>query len=55
MNWYFIILCLLYSFSLGIVMSKHGCSKEGKYNFFSSLIGLAIQLFLIVNAIRIGF
>ncbi len=55
MNWYFIILCILYSLGLGIIMARHGSPKDGNYNIFTALISVSIQLFLVVNAIRIGF
>lgn len=36
-------------------MARHGSPKDENYNIFTALISVSIQLFLVVNAIRIGF
>ena len=42
MNTPIIILLVLQVLSVGINMAKHGEPKTGKYNFFTSLISMAI-------------
>lgn len=54
MNFYFMALITLYTLSLGIVLAKHG-QQQGKYNFFVSLIAVLFEIFLVYNAIRVGF
>ena len=39
-----IIVIILFAMSLTINLVKHGEPKEGKYNFFSALIGIGIYL-----------
>lgn len=55
MNYYFMIICFLYVLSLGLHLGKHGQPREDKYNFWVSLFALALNLFLVVNAIKVGF
>ena len=55
MNWYFITICILYALSLGVTLAQHGKPKEGKQNFWLSLFTIILQLFLIINAIKVGF
>ena len=44
MNGAQITVLILYALSDGIALAMHGKPKEGKYNFFSSLIGSAIMM-----------
>jgi hypothetical protein len=43
-----IILCALYTLSLGIHLAKHGEPKNDKYNFFGSFITVAIIIGLLL-------
>lgn len=54
MNGYFLTLIILYTLNLGFTLANHG-EEKGKYNFFSTLISALIEMFLIYNAIRVGF
>ncbi len=47
-NWAIVYLCIL-CLSLGIHMAKHG-EPQGKYNFFTAFISLAIEVFVLYKA-----
>lgn len=55
MNWYFITICVVFVLSLGIELGQHGKPKEGNHSFWIALISVAIELWLIIKAIRVGF
>lgn len=56
MNGWFLTLILMGVLNIGIVMAKHGESKENeKYNFFITLFGVLVQIGLIYMAIQTGF
>ena len=55
MNYYFIVLLVLRFMNLGIVLSKHGEPKDGKYSFWIALISLSIDVLLVYFAIKTGF
>lgn len=55
MNVYFIIILIMEILGLGMHLAKDGEPKEGEYNFFVSLIAVALNMFLIVMAIKTGF
>ena len=55
MNYYFIILLILYAMNLGIVLSRNGQPREDKYSFFISLISSSIDIGLTYLAIKTGF
>lgn len=42
-----IILLILYVLSIGVSLAKHGEPKIGQYNFWTALIGAAIELELL--------
>lgn len=42
-------LIMLYAMSLTAHLVKHGQSREGKYNFWSSLVTFGIILFLLIQ------
>lgn len=43
-----IIVIVLYSISLCIAANQHGKPKEGKYNFWVSLIAMGIEVGLLI-------
>lgn len=55
MNIWFLILIGLGVLSLGGIMAKHGEKRNDRYNFWSSLISYSIEIFLIYEAIKVGF
>lgn len=56
MNGWFLALIILATLSVGISLSKHGQRRtDEKHNFWASLIGAGIQLFLTYMAITTGF
>lgn len=55
MNIYFVIICVLFALSLGITLSRNGEYTYDKYDFKVSLFAILIELFLIYNAIMVGF
>ena len=55
MNGYFIAILVFAALGIGINLAKHGESKDGEYNFWISLLSEAINLFLIIMAIKKGF
>lgn len=55
MNWYFVTICVVFILNLGINLGQHGKPKEGNHSFWIALISCSIELWLIINAIRIGF
>lgn len=55
MNGYFIAIMVIEILGLGIHLAKHGEPREGKYNFGLCLIVTAINIFLIIMAIKKGF
>lgn len=50
MNWAVYVLLTLHLLDLGINLGKHGEQKDGKYNFFTSLIASGIIIFLYYKA-----
>lgn len=50
MSGYMVALIALGGFSLGIHTIKHGEPREDKYNFFTALIALLLQFWLIYMA-----
>ena len=54
MNWYFIIICIIYILNVGVSMARvedqNGCGR-----FISTIIGTAIGLFLNYMAVKTGF
>jgi len=55
MNGYFIAILVIEILGLGIHLAKHGEPRDGQYNFGLCLIMTAINMFLIVMAIKKGF
>lgn len=55
MNGWFLTLIILNVLNLGVVLSKHGEPREGKHEFWSSLIGSGLTIALIYMAIYTGF
>lgn len=55
MNGWFLALIIIYALELGGNMVKHGEMKQGKYNFWSTLITAGILIWVIYNAIKTGF
>ena len=55
MNGYFIAILVIEILGLGIHLARHGEPRNDKYNFWLSLISTAINIFLIVMAIKKGF
>ena len=56
MNIWFIILAVLGAIAVLVNLAFHGRPKEDvKYNFFTALIAVAIELILVYNAIVAGF
>jgi len=56
MNIWFIILMVICAINILVNLAFHGRLKEPmKYNFFTTLIAVAIELILIYNAIVAGF
>lgn len=55
MNYYFIAILILYAMNFGINLSRHGQTKEEKYNCFNTLIATIIEVTLIYFAIKTGF
>lgn len=55
MNGYFIAILVIEILGLGIHLAKHGEPRNDKYNFWLSLISTAINIFLIIMAIKKGF
>lgn len=55
MNIYFIIILVMDFLGLGIHLALHGKPKDGEYNFFTSSLSVALNIFLIVMAIKTGF
>ena len=55
MNGYFIAILVIEILGLGIHLAKHGEPRDGQYNFIVCLIMTAINMFLIVMAIKKGF
>jgi len=55
MNGWFLAIIIIGVLNLGINLAKHGEKKNEKYNFITSLLGMAIQLTLIYMAIKTGF
>ena len=47
MNIWKISILLLYAMSLGMNLAKHGEPKEGKYDFWSTLLSCAILIFML--------
>lgn len=45
-----IIILVFYAISLGISLANHGKEKEGKENFWTSLISVSIMLYLMYLA-----
>lgn len=43
-----ITLIILFALSLGITLSKHGQEREDKYNFFTSLISVGIEIGILI-------
>lgn len=54
-NWPFVLLCALDAAGLGYTISKHGQKKIKKYDAWSSLIAMTIELGLTFWAITWGF
>lgn len=50
MNWAVYVLLALHLLDLGINLGKHGEPKDGKYNFYTSLIATGIVIFLYYKA-----
>ena len=42
-----IIIIVLFAMDLGLSLAKHGEDKEGKYNFWESLICVIINFFIL--------
>lgn len=42
-----IVLTALYVMSIGMHLAKHGEPRDGKYNFWTALIGAAIEFTLL--------
>ncbi|MCM3109891.1 hypothetical protein [Lederbergia lenta] len=55
MNGWFLTIIILSMLNLGIHFSNHGKKREEKYDFWSALIGFALQMLLVYMAIRSGF
>lgn len=55
MNGWFLVIIIIDALNIGMNLAKHGEDKDAKYNFFASLIGCAINLTLIIMAIKVGF
>lgn len=54
-NGWFLALIILHVLSLGITLAQHGKPREGKHNFFSTLVSSAIIFTLMYFAIKTGF
>lgn len=54
MNWYFITLAILYILQVGLHLGKHGEPREGKYNFYMSLVAATFEIWMIYKAIETG-
>lgn len=54
MNLYFITIFVMCVLNIGIALAKHGEPRKDKYNFFITLIGSLLDLWLIVKAIHTG-
>lgn len=55
MNGWFLSLIIVCVLSLGGHMAKHGEPKNDKYNFWLSLIANGIEIFVVYQAIKMGF
>jgi uncharacterized membrane protein len=55
MNGWFITMIVLGALSLGMSLSKHGEPKKEKYNFWATLIGVGLQIFIVYMAVLTGF
>ena len=55
MNIYFVVQCMLWCMALGSSLGRHGKPKEGKENFYSTLIAVVIEFWLVCGAIQSGF
>ena len=55
MNYYFIVILMLFATNLGINLTRHGQQRTDNYNFFTSLIAVIIETVLVYFAIKTGF
>ena len=55
MNYYFIVILMLFAMNLGINLTRHGQPREDNYNLFTSLIAVIIEIILVYFAIKTGF
>ncbi len=55
MNGWFLTILIIYVLSLGTILSQHGKRRDGKHNFWTSLIVTLLLIFVIYKAILTGF
>ena len=55
MNGWFIAMIVFGTLSLGMSLSKHGEPKKEKYNFWATLFGVALQIYIVYMAVLTGF
>ena len=55
MNGWFLAVVIIYVLSLGDALAQHGKPREGKHDFWVSLVIVSLMIFLIYQAIDVGF